>query len=285
MMQQPFLHTYDHGSFTVTGLPAFADNYIWVLASHLLGPSSRIVIVDPGDAAPVIHYCRQQGLVPDQVWLTHHHADHAGGVADLQDWVIGQGRHLSIFGPTLENINGVNHALSGGEIIDAGPLGSVSVLSVPGHTRGHLAYFIPAREPADAPALFSGDVLFGLGCGRLFEGSAAQMYASLQQISALPMATRIYCAHEYTLLNLPFAQAVDPNNPELVERAAAIRSQRADGAPTVPLLLKDECATNPFLRADYDALAHAVSSGSASLPPAEVFARLRAMRDNFKANP
>lgn len=289
-IERPPPHTTDHGTYTVTGLPAFADNYIWVLVaptgdSSAAAPIARVVVVDPGDAAPVIEYCRRHGLVPDQVWLTHHHADHAGGVPELQDWVRRRGGHLQVFGPAAEHIGVVNQPLQGGEQMNAAPLGNVAVLSLPGHTSGHLAYLIAAQNGSMPPALFSGDVLFGLGCGRLFEGTAAQMFASLEQLRALPQSTRIYCAHEYTLLNLPFALAVDPDNPGLIQRAETLRSQSAAGEPTVPLLLATECATNPFLRADHAALAHAVDGGSGSLVPTEVFTRLRAMRDNFRAKP
>lgn len=275
--------TLQHPGFSVRGLPAFNDNYIWIVATtQSSGLPSGVAVVDPGDAAPVIDYCRRHGLVPEQIWLTHHHSDHTGGVAELRDWVGRQfaGHELVVYGPAIEQIPGVTNPLDGDAHFSLGDM-PVEVLSVPGHTRGHLAYRVGAS--LEAPALFCGDVLFGLGCGRLFEGTAAQMFESLARIAALPPTTRIYCAHEYTLLNLPFALAVDPDNAELQTRAETIRQRRAHGEPTVPLMLSEELLTNPFLRSDQPALREA-----AMLPPdaepVDVFTRLRQMRDTFKAS-
>lgn len=269
-------HVVKHRDFSVTGLPAFNDNYIWVAAS-----SQDVAVVDPGDAAPVIDYCRRHGLVPSAIWLTHHHADHTGGVAEICDWVSRQstGRPLTVYGPAIEEIPEVTHPLNGGECICLGDI-KVDVLSVPGHTRGHLAYLV-GRGETEQPALFSGDLLFGLGCGRLFEGTAAQMHQALSAVSRLPPKTRIYCAHEYTLLNLPFALVVDSDNSQLKIRAENIRRMRAAGEPTVPLTLAEECETNPFLRSDQTALVtSAMVEKNASA--VDVFAALRKMRDTFK---
>jgi hydroxyacylglutathione hydrolase len=268
------------GAFEVLGLPAFNDNYIWLIRSPQM---QGVIVVDPGDAAPVIDACRREGMLPDQIWLTHHHADHTGGVADISAWVTQQGGALTVIGPAPESIPGVTQAVEGGETWTIGSGLQVRVLSVPGHTRGHLAYLVEAPAAAEAPALFCGDVLFGMGCGRLFEGTAAQMAASLAQIRALPPHTRIYCAHEYTLMNLPFALAVDPANALLQERGAEIRRKRQAGEATVPLTLAVECATNPFLRCDQPALREAAML-PADATPVEVFTRLRQMRDTFKAS-
>ena len=283
--RQP-LPLHDHGAFSVTGLPAFNDNYIWLI--HQNGRSQtegqHVAVVDPGDAAPVIDYCRRHGCLPDQIWLTHHHADHAGGVAALCAWVKrqSQGRELRVYGPGLEDIPGVTHPLQGGETLALGNMLNVHVMSLPGHTRGHLAYALSSPDQALPPALFCGDVLFGLGCGRLFEGTAEQMAASLEAVRRLPPDTRIYCAHEYTAMNLSFALAIDPENAELQARAVSIRQRRQAGEATVPLTLAEECATNPFLRCEHAALA-----ASAMVPegatPVDVFTRLRQMRDTFKA--
>ena len=274
--------TLQNPGFSVLGLPAFNDNYIWIVAAtHSSGQPPSVAIVDPGDAAPVIDYCRRHGQVPDQIWLTHHHADHTGGVAELRAWVARQfvGQELQVYGPAIEQIPGVTHPLDGDTHFRLGDM-PVEVLSVPGHTRGHLAYLVGA--PSEAPALFCGDTLFGLGCGRLFEGTALQILESLARIAVLPPETRIYCAHEYTLLNLPFALAVDSSNSALQSRAQTIRQRLAHGEPTVPMTLSDELMTNPFLRSDQTALRDA-----AMLPdgasPLEVFTRLRQMRDTFKA--
>lgn len=279
----PAVHEIDHQAFKVTGLPAFNDNYIWIVAASTQNkPGQAVAVVDPGDAAPVIDYCRRQGVLPEQIWLTHHHADHTGGVAELCDWVLRQssGAPPAVSGPAAEEIPGVTQPLRGGESLMLDGVG-VQVLPVPGHTRGHLAYFVPPTDAISPAALFCGDAMFGLGCGRLFEGTAAQMYESLGRIRALPAETRIYCAHEYTLLNLPFALAVDPDNAALRSRAETIRRLRQNGEPTVPLSLAEECATNPFLRSDQDALrVSAMTADEAS--PVEVFTRLRQMRDSFK---
>ncbi len=275
-------HTTRHAGFSVTGLPAFNDNYIWVIALDT-GPAAggAVAVVDPGDAGPVIDYCHRHGLVPEQIWLTHHHGDHTGGVAELGDWIARQSptSPVVVLGPAAETIAGVTQALSGDERLALGGA-RVDVLSVPGHTRGHLAYLVGIGT--ETPALFCGDLLFGLGCGRLFEGTAAQMHTALTQLRHLPAQTRVYCAHEYTHMNLPFALAVDPANPALVTRGETIQRLRQAGAPTVPLLLGEEYATNPFLRCDQAALrAAAILDPNAS--DVDVFARLRQMRDTFKA--
>ena len=276
------LHSTEHAGFVVTGLPAFNDNYIWMIVSADGVSPQQVAVVDPGDAAPVIDYCRRWGVVPQQIWLTHHHADHTGGVAELCEWIAGQSptSPVVVYGPASEAITGVTQALAGGECLTFGGH-RVEVLSVPGHTRGHLAYGVGAQTTK--PALFCGDLLFGLGCGRLFEGTAAQMHASLTQVRRLPAQTRVYCAHEYTLLNLPFALAVDPQNPELAARGEAIRRLRQAGAPTVPLTLGEECATNPFLRCDQPAL-RTLAVVDQGAPDVDVFARLRQMRDTFRAH-
>ena len=272
----------DHGGFVVTGLPAFNDNFIWIIQTRATDATSQTVVVDPGDAGPVIDYCARQGVVPDQIWLTHHHADHSGGVADLVAWANARGTPPQVLGPAGESIPGVTLALDGGETLAIGNKLVVRVLSLPGHTRAHLGYLIEPSVSVAPPALFCGDVLFGLGCGRLFEGTAAQMAGSLDQIRRLPTDTRIYCAHEYTAMNLPFALAVDPENMELKGRAQQIMQRRHKGEATVPLLLSEELATNPFLRCDEPALREAAMVPE-SASPVDVFARLREMRNTFKA--
>lgn len=272
----------DHGGFVVTGLPSFNDNFIWVIQTRATDATAQTVVVDPGDAGPVIDYCVRQARVPDQIWLTHHHADHSGGVAELVAWAKTQGTLLQVLGPAGESIPGVTRALDGSEKLAMGNDLVVRVLSLPGHTRAHLGYLIEPSVSIAPPALFCGDVLFGLGCGRLFEGTAAQMAASLDQIRSLPADTRIYCAHEYTAMNLPFALAVDPDNTVLKGRAQEIMQRRQKGDGTVPLLLSEELTTNPFLRCDEPALREAAMLPE-SASPVEVFARLREMRNTFKS--
>jgi hydroxyacylglutathione hydrolase len=216
--------------FEITPIPAFNDNYIW-----LLSRDREAFVVDPGDAAPVLAALDAARLHLSGILITHHHADHQGGVAALVARF-----QPAVFGPANESITGCNRPLNGGEVIDV--LGvSVTVMAVPGHTRGHLAYSAPG-------VLFCGDTLFGAGCGRLFEGTPEQMSASLDAIAALPDATQVYCAHEYTAMNLPFALAVEPGNAVLRARLAAVTARRQQGLPTVPLTLAEEKATNPFLR-------------------------------------
>lgn len=272
----------------ITGIPAFRDNRLWCVSR-----GSAALVVDPGDAVPVQQHLESQGLTPVALLLTHHHADHVGGVAALLQRYPG----IPVFGPAAESITGVSRPLSGGEtlsLLDA----EWHVLALPGHTRGHLGYCLEATPAASGEAasvaepgrLFSGDVLFGLGCGRLFEGSAEQMAASLAVIAALPDDTLIYCAHEYTALNLPFAELVMPDNPALHQRAISVRQSEANHQSTLPLCLAEEKASNPFLRCDDPVVvAAAARQGQArGLPPTaptadpvKVFAILREWRNQF----
>ena len=278
---------FDHQSLSVVAIPAFDDNVIWLIKPVLDGDDAgaSVCVVDPGDAAPVIDYCKRHQLVPETILLTHHHADHTGGVADILAWVqqIRPAGQVCVYGPAVEGILGVSHPLAGGERISlVGGLNS-HVLAVAGHTRGHLAYFFDESSGCRPPALFSGDLIFGLGCGRLFEGTADQMHGALRKVTSLDPATRIYCAHEYTALNLPFALKVDPTNDDLIQRAERIRALRLADESTLPLLLAEELATNPFLRADQLMLKESVCLEDDAAPN-DVFAALRKMRDHFKSN-
>ena len=250
--------------FDVSFIPAFKDNYIWLLTQ-----GKRAFVVDPGDAAPVRARLEADGLALEGILVTHHHADHQGGIAELTArWP------AKVYAPGNESITGCTHPLSGGECIDV--LGqNVRVMAVPGHTRGHLAYYVEG-------ALFCGDTLFGAGCGRLFEGTPEQMSASLASIAALPETTRIYCAHEYTAMNLRFAVAVEPKNAALQARVARVGELRAAGLPSVPSTLAEEKATNPFLRCQEPAvIAAALGQGAAGCEPVAVFAAIRGWRNNF----
>lgn len=250
--------------FEISLIPAFKDNYIW-----LLRRGRQAFVVDPGDAAPVLQRLAADDLELAGILITHHHADHQGGIAGLLAH-----RACDVFAPAEESITGRTHPLRGGERLEL--LGvAVEVLAVPGHTLGHLAYLAPG-------ALFCGDTLFGAGCGRLFEGTPAQMSASLERIAALPDATRIYCAHEYTQMNLPFAQAVEPDNPDIAARIQRVAAARAAGQATVPLTLGEERLSNPFLRCREPAvIASAQANGARDASPVEVFAALRAWRNVF----
>lgn len=220
---------------TLLALPAFSDNYIW-----LLHDGRQAWVVDPGDAAPVRTCLSEQGLTLQGILLTHHHADHTGGVRELV-----QATGAIVHGPAHETLPEPVQRLSGGEAVDV--LGHCfEVLDVPGHTAGHIAYF--GADASPAPLLFCGDTLFSGGCGRLFEGSPAQMLASLDQLSALPDTTRVCCTHEYTLSNLRFARAVEPGNAELAAYVPHCEGLRAAGRPTLPSRLELERQINPFLR-------------------------------------
>jgi len=287
LSDQRHLFIDEHEAITVVGLPASKDNFIWLLQSPQTDENfiSTVCVVDPGDAAPVIDYCRRHQRIPSTILLTHHHADHTGGVADILAWMnqFHPACPVMVYGPAAESIPVVNHPLSGGEEIVLWPGINAEILAVAGHTRGHLAYFVSQGASCQPPALFSGDLIFGLGCGRLFEGTAEQMYDALMRVAQLPPDTRIYCAHEYTALNLPFALKVDSDNADLIKRAAQIRALRQAGESTLPLVLAEELVTNPFLRSDRPELAASVCAEAQSTP-ALVFADLRRMRDSFKAD-
>jgi hydroxyacylglutathione hydrolase len=222
-------------------VPAFADNYIW-----LVSDGRDAVAVDPGEAAPVRAYLAKRGWRLAAILLTHHHADHVGGVAAL----IGETR-IPVYGPAAEAIPVVTRPLAGGDHVSVpAPHLELDVLEVPGHTRGHIAYFQAGQANGGAPHVFCGDTLFACGCGRLFEGTPAQMLASLDALAALPGETQVHCAHEYTLSNIRFALACDPENARLREWHDEASALRARDVPTLPTTIDHERAVNPFLRAD-----------------------------------
>lgn len=252
--------------FDIVRIPAFKDNYIW-----LLRKGSAAVVVDPGDAAPVLSFLQREGLTLTSILITHHHRDHQGGVSELL-------AHYSaeVFGPAAESITGLSQPLRGGETICLSSLGvEMQVFAVPGHTLGHLAYY-------GSGVLFCGDTLFGAGCGRLFEGSPAQMQASLAKLASLPDDTRVYCAHEYTEANLRFALAVESGNRALRDRVDDVAVARAKGDATVPFTIAGEKATNPFLRCrEPSVIACAKERGAASDDALAVFTTLRAWKNDF----
>lgn len=253
-------------TLTVELIPAMSDNYIYLVRDTR---SDAVGVVDPGVAEPVIERLEVAGLKPTHVFITHHHADHIGGMSAILDKY---GAHA--IGPKADagRIPGLAETVVEGDRVIFGTH-SAQVFETPGHTSGHIAFWFEEGE-----ALFSGDTLFALGCGRLFEGTAADMWRSLSKLRALPAATRIFCGHEYTLTNARFALTVDPANAALAERAAEIERQRAAGTPTIPSTLGVEVATNPFLRADdAEVQAHLAMVGR---DPAEVFAEIRGRKDN-----
>lgn len=251
-------------------LPAFDDNYLW-----LLHDGKEAVVVDPGDEAPVHTALVSDGLRLAGILVTHHHPDHVGGVAALA------ARHdAPVWGPAREHVPAPFTPVAEGDTVELLGL-RLDVIEVPGHTAGHVAYY--AGAGLDAPLLFCGDTLFSGGCGQLFEGTPAQMHASLQRLAALPDATQVCCAHEYTLANLRFATAVEPGNAALAAYLEACRVRRAAGEPTLPSTIARERAINPFLRCgEPEVAAAAMAHGAASADPVEVFAALRRWKDGFR---
>ena len=216
----------------VTPIPAFRDNYIWALHDDKIA-----VIVDPGEAAPVLNFLREKNLQLNTILITHHHNDHVGGNRDLLAKF-----PVPVYGPAAEKIDTLTLRLNENDVVNLLQLGlSFRVIQIPGHTAGHIAY-------VGHGMVFCGDTLFACGCGRLFEGTAAQMHVSLSKLAALPGDTKVYCAHEYTLANIAFARAVEPDNAALLQREFDDREKRGNNIPTVPSTIQIELATNPFLR-------------------------------------
>lgn len=258
------------GILSVLPVPAFNDNYLWLIHN-----GTQAAAVDPGDAAPILAALDAHKLSLVAILLTHHHADHVGGVQTLL-------RHANVpvFGPRTESIADVTHHLAEGDQVQipALPL-QLSVLDVPGHTSGHIAYLAPQQH-----WVFCGDTLFAGGCGRLFEGTPAQMVSSLAKLANLPDDTLVYCAHEYTMANLRFAQAADPDNPALTERIAIEQAKRDQGLPTVPSTIGVEKATNPFLRYRERRIVDGLLAAGRLQDdePIAAFAALRAWKNTYK---
>ncbi|MEQ1682693.1 MAG: hydroxyacylglutathione hydrolase [Burkholderiaceae bacterium] len=251
-------------------LPAFSDNYIWMLHD-----GQRAVVVDPGESAPVIEALDSHRLELAAILVTHHHADHVGGIADLRPRLQG-----AVYGPRRERIPEPFVALDDGDAVEVLGL-RFAVIDVPGHTSGHIAYF--TEEGGGAPILFCGDTLFSGGCGRLFEGTPAQMHHSLSRLAGLPGATRVCCAHEYTLSNLKFARAVEPVNAALADYTAWCEAQRANGQPTLPSSIATERLVNPFLRCAEPGVAlTAQARGAPNTDPVAVLAALRQWKNEFR---
>lgn len=249
----------------LTPVSAFADNYIWVLHD-----ATRAVAVDPGDATPLLAFIDSEALQLDAVWITHHHADHIGGLPAL----LARWPQLQIYGPPgVEHIN--QPVMEGSEVAAFGQ--QAQVLAVPGHTANHLAYLWGRH-------LFCGDTLFGAGCGRIFDGTISQLHASLQRLAALPDDTLCYPAHEYTLSNLQFALAVEPGNAALQARWQQDQATRAALRPTLPTSIGQEKASNPFLRVvSPEVVATAARQAGHDLADSEaIFATLRNWKNHFR---
>ncbi|HEY9050779.1 MAG TPA: hydroxyacylglutathione hydrolase [Gammaproteobacteria bacterium] len=253
----------------ITPIPAFADNYIWMIRN---ADSSHVAFVDPGEAHRVIQRVEAEQLIPVAILITHHHGDHIGGVRQLLE----RFPDIKVYGPANESITAISHKLKEGDRVELPELNArFQVLDVPGHTRGHIAYY-------GHDALFCGDTLFACGCGRLFEGTAEQMERSLSKIAALPPNTLVYCAHEYTLDNIGFAKWVEPNNEDLMLRDEMDMARQEKGVPTVPSTLDQELKTNPFLRYKVPEVKQAVENhvGRTLKTDAEVFGAIREWKDS-----
>jgi hydroxyacylglutathione hydrolase len=252
---------------SVTAIPAFADNYIWLISTG----GDECAVVDPGDAGAVSRELTQQGLELRYILLTHHHPDHTGGVARLAE-----SYDVRVFGPHDARIPGQDQSFSEGESAGLPLLGlEFQVIEVPGHTSSHIAFH-------GHGCLFCGDTLFSVGCGRLFEGTPEQMQSSLDKLARLPADTRVFCAHEYTLSNCSFALAVEPENPDLLRRASEVEASRSVGRSTVPSDLGEELAVNPFLRTREPAVVAAAQKRRPNAQPgAETLAVIRQWKDSF----
>jgi hydroxyacylglutathione hydrolase len=252
-------------------IPAFSDNYIWTLSD-----GQRAMVVDPGEAAGVLGWLEANGLQLDTILLTHHHADHTGGVRELRE-----ATGARVTGPAGEILPEPLQRLHDGDVVQALGL-AFEVLLVPGHTAGHIAYYLPAME--GAPLLFCGDTLFSGGCGRLFEGTPTQMLESLNRLAALPDSTRVCCTHEYTLSNLRFARVIEPGNTVLSAHQKHCEAQRAQNLPTLPSSIGLEKMINPFLRTQLHTVQQAATAHDpgARGDPVSVFATLREWKNIFK---
>lgn len=249
----------------ITSIPALQDNYIWVLHNE----AGKCVIVDPGEAAPVLAAIDQNGWQPEAILLTHHHHDHVDGVKELRQ----RYPEIVVYGPAETQDKGASVIVKEGEKVPV--LGrEFSVIATPGHTLGHICFF-------SFPYLFSGDTLFSGGCGRLFEGTPTQMYQSFEKLNALPEDTLIYCGHEYTLSNLKFASAVLPEDEAISHYYRKVKELRAKNQITLPVSLKKERQINLFLRTHDTVLIDKINTETSLQHPEQIFAWLRAKKDNF----
>ena len=254
----------------LVALPAFADNYIWMLHD-----GRDAVVVDPGDAAPVLAALDSMSLRLVGILVTHHHADHVGGVDALRSRLEGP-----VYAPAAEVTPEPHVPVCGGDVVEL-LARRFTVIDVPGHTAGHIAYL--QLDGGDTPLLFCGDTLFSGGCGRLFEGTPAQMHDSLSRLASLPGGTQVCCTHEYTLSNLRFAAAVEPRNAELLAHTALCQTERAAGRPTLPSRIALERQINPVLRcAEPTVMEASLAQGASGRSGPEVFAALRRWKDNFR---
>ncbi|SJL82262.1 hydroxyacylglutathione hydrolase [Vibrio palustris] len=249
----------------IKSISAFNDNYIWLIHND----EKRCAIVDPGEAAPVLQYLQEHQLIPDVILITHHHADHIGGVPDI----VHHYPKVNVVTPKNEPIPTQTHAVIDGDQIELFDH-RFSVMELPGHTLGHVAYVGDNK-------VFCGDVLFSAGCGRVFEGTMEQMYQSLNKLMTLPEETEVYCAHEYTTSNVAFAMAVEPDNQELKHYRDDVIRLRAQDKSTLPTTLKVQKAINPFLRTDEKTVIKSVTNRTIDTEPLSIFTALREWKNEF----
>ncbi len=265
-------------AFKVSPIRAFSDNYIWAIDND----GSGVSVVDPGDAAPVLDAVHANSLSLSSILVTHHHADHTGGIKAL----LAEFPDTPVYGPRSNKIDSITHPLNEGDVLNVSGI-EFAVISVPGHTLDHIAYFAhgdSGKESVRPALLFCGDTLFSGGCGRIFEGNPYMMYESLEKLASLPGTTMVYCAHEYTLGNLRFAMHADPFNQEVIERLQQVIEILNAGIPTVPSVLSIELRTNPFLRCHTKGVRKAVTERmeiAADCSDIDVFAALRRWKDCF----
>jgi len=253
----------------IEAIPTLQDNYVWAVHD---GRSA--ILVDPGEAGPILSWLKDRSMTVQAILVTHHHHDHVGGIADLLDL-----HAIPVYGPARGAVQSA--PVSEGETLIFSDIGMIfNVIETPGHTLDHVCYV--ARDVQNQQShLFCGDTLFSCGCGRLFEGTPAEMYASLTRLAQLPDDTQVYCAHEYTLANIAFALEVEPDNAELLARHAEALALRKRGEATLPVSIGRERNTNPFLRCDLPALVVAASQHVKTplKPGVETFAAIRAWKD------
>ncbi|MCS5711708.1 hydroxyacylglutathione hydrolase [Candidatus Berkiella aquae] len=254
----------------IIAIPAFKDNYIWAI--HSL-EGNKIIVVDPGDASPVLDYLQANKLSLHAILITHHHFDHSGGIKALQ----AQFPNIAVYGSKNEFTEGVTSTIEEGSQLYFPEFNlTLNVLDIPGHTKGHIAYY-------NEEILFCGDTLFSCGCGKIFEGTPSQMLQSLEKLKQLSAETMMYCGHEYTKANIAFAQTVDPTNAALAQRLAEVLKCEAQGRPTLPTKLKNEFACNPFLRVNTQEIILAVQKhwNFEAIDPVTLFSHLREWKNQF----
>jgi hydroxyacylglutathione hydrolase len=266
----------------VTAIPAFTDNYFWAITSPNVKPVNEgmlkpVALVDPGDAKPCITFLEENNLQLCAILITHHHADHTGGVAELKEYCLNKGWPLTVYAPENEKITHVDIRVKGKQVIEINALElSFEIIDLAGHTLDHIGYY-------SSDVVFCGDTLFSGGCGRIFEGSPQQMLSALTRLTDLPNRTHVYCAHEYTLANLTFALAVEPQNAELVHYYNQVVTRRANNISTVPTSILLEKKINPFLRCHQQEIINSAFDFSGEKPTdtLETFTIIRQWKDQF----